>query len=74
VTLIWQALPEASAYYIRLNNPAGVMVFEDMTSATTYVFLAELFGSPGVYGWEAWPVDAAGVEICFAISGEILVE
>jgi hypothetical protein len=71
VTVYWTPVEGAGFFYIALTDETATVVFEDYTEDTTYTFPAELFESGKLYGWQAHPVDARGIQMCLARGAEL---
>lgn len=76
--VFWTAVEGASAYHIVLVSvdpatPEALPgdVFADFTSDTNYTFPAELFEAGKLYGWEVYPVDGVGQQMCLSIGAEL---
>jgi hypothetical protein len=76
--VFWTAVQGASAYHIALVSvdpatPEALPgeVFGDFTSDTNYTFPAELFQTGRLYGWEVYPVDGVGQQMCLSLGAEL---
>lgn len=71
ITVYWTPVEGAAYYYIALTDETATVVREDYVAETTYVFTADLFESGKLYGWEAFPINAAGIQMCTARGAEL---
>jgi hypothetical protein len=76
--VFWTAVQGAATYHIALVSvdPATPEaqpgeVFADFTSDTSYIFPAELFEAGKLYGWEVYPVDGVGQQMCVSLGAEL---
>jgi hypothetical protein len=76
--VFWTATEGASAYHIALVSvdpatPEALPgeIFADFTQDTNYTFPAELFQTGKLYGWEVYPVDGVGQQMCLSIGAEL---
>jgi hypothetical protein len=72
--VFWTAVEGATSYYIALINEAGETVFEGYTTEPTITFDVALFEAGKLYGWEAYPIDALGQQMCLARGAELFPE
>jgi len=72
--VFWTAVDGATSYYIALIDDTGTIVFEGYTADPTIVFPAELFAPGRLYGWEVFPIDALGQQMCLARGAELFPE
>lgn len=73
-TVYWTPVEGAEYYYVALTDETATIVHEDYTSDTSYVFPADLFESGKLYGWEAYPLNALGVQMCLPAGAELFPE
>jgi hypothetical protein len=76
--VFWTAVEGAATYHIALVavDPATPEaqpqeVFADFTTDTTYTFPAELFEAGKLYGWEVYPLDSLGQQMCLSLGAEL---
>jgi hypothetical protein len=76
--VFWTAVEGASSYHIALVvvDPATPEaepqeVFADFVQNVSYTFPAELFEAGKFYGWEVYPVDGIGQQMCLSLGGEL---
>jgi hypothetical protein len=72
-TVAWTPLPGAELYLLRLLQSGGFVVQDNIYIAeTTYTFDASLFRENFTYGWEVYPINNAGDQMCFSIGTELI--
>lgn len=71
VQVHWTSVPGAFSYSITLINDAGEEVTTAYATQTTHVFDPSLFEAGRIYGWEAYPIDGAGRQMCFSRGAEL---
>jgi hypothetical protein len=76
--VFWTAAEGAPAYHVALVSvdpatPEALPgeVYADFTSDTNYTFPAELFEAGKLYGWEVYPVDGVGQQMCLSLGAEL---
>jgi hypothetical protein len=74
VTVYWSAVEGAGFYYIALTDETAAVVFEDYTEEPSYTFPADQFESGKLYGWQAHPINALGIQMCLARGAELFPE
>ena len=74
VTVYWNPVEGAAYYYIALTDQTAAVVHEDYVAETSYTFSADLFESGNLYGWQAHPVNSAGIQMCLAHGAELFPE
>jgi hypothetical protein len=74
VTVYWTAVEGAGFYYVALTDETAEVVFEDYTEDTSYTFPAAQFESGKLYGWQAHPINALGIQMCLARGAELFPE
>lgn len=72
--VFWTAVEGAMSYYVALIDETGAVVFEGYTVEPTITFPADLFKPGKLYGWEAYPIDALGQQMCLARGAELFPE
>lgn len=70
----WTAVPGAASYSISLVDETGEKLLTDYTTDTTFTFDATLFEQTKLYGWEAYPIDPVGQQMCLARGAELFPE
>ena len=73
-TVYWYPVMGAEFYSITLTDETGEAVVTNYTSETGYVFSADLFEDGGLYGWEAYPVNSVGQQMCLTRGAELFPE
>jgi hypothetical protein len=75
----WTGVQGAGTYHISLvvvdmatPDAQPNETFADFTSDTTYTFPPELFEAGKFYGWEVYPVDAVGQQMCQSVGAELV--
>lgn len=69
--VFWTAVEGATSYHIALIDETGSIVFESYTIEPTVTFPIELFEPGKLYGWEAYPIDSLGQQMCLARGAEL---
>lgn len=76
--IYWTGVQGAATYHVALvevnlatEEAQPQEIFADFTSETTYTFPAELFESGKFYGWEVYPVDGIGQQMCQSVGAEL---
>ncbi|GIL08858.1 MAG: hypothetical protein BroJett033_3690 [Chloroflexota bacterium] len=72
--VFWTAVEGAASYSVALLNDAGETVFEGYTLEPTITFEADLFEPGRLYGWEAYPINPLGQQMCLARGAELFPE
>ncbi|MCZ7538492.1 MAG: hypothetical protein M5U29_00920 [Anaerolineae bacterium] len=72
VTVRWTPIAEFSDYLVIVRHPGGGIVHSEAVAGDMLRLPGDLFSVAGAYGWEVWPLDAAGNRTCFAVGGEII--
>lgn len=68
----WLAIPGAELYRVILKQSNGYVVTDTIyVKETTYEFNAEWFREGISYGWEVYPINAKGDQMCFAVGREL---
>lgn len=70
----WTVVEGAASYSVALINDAGETVFEGYTLEPTITFEADLFEPGRLYGWEAYPINPLGQQMCLARGAELFPE
>jgi hypothetical protein len=69
----WTAVEGAELYRLILSGPGGVIINDQIyLRETSYTFDASLFTAGQLYGWEVYPINSAGIQMCFAVGLELL--
>ncbi|MDW8172597.1 MAG: hypothetical protein RML73_08945 [Anaerolineae bacterium] len=69
----WTPVEGAELYRLILSGPGGAIINDQIyLRETTYTFEAGLFQAGQLYGWEVYPINAAGIQMCFAVGLELL--
>jgi len=69
----WTSVEGAELYRLILSGPGGAILNDQIyLRETTYTFDASLFQVGEFYGWEVYPINAAGIQMCFAVGLELL--
>lgn len=72
VQVHWTAVQGASSYYIILVDETGDLLKEGYSIQPTFVFEPELFDADKIYGWEVYPIDPAGQQMCLSRGAELV--
>jgi hypothetical protein len=72
VQVYWTAVQGAASYSISLIDPSGEVIMTGYTVQPTFVFEPDLFQRDTIYGWEAYPVDPAGRQMCLSRGAELV--
>ncbi|MBZ0291547.1 MAG: hypothetical protein K8L99_03175 [Anaerolineae bacterium] len=72
VQVFWTPVEGAASYSVSLVNSTGSVLETEYTRETTYVFSPELFTENDLYGWEAYPIDPAGRQMCISRGAELV--
>lgn len=68
----WRAVEGAELYRLILKESNGRVINDNIYIAeTTYAFPSDLFLVGSSYGWEVYPINAAGDQMCFAVGLEM---
>ncbi len=74
----WTGVQGAATYHISLiavdmatPDAQPNETFADFTTDTTYTFPPELFEAGKFYGWEVYPVDGVGQQMCQSVGAEL---
>ena len=70
VTVRWTPIAEFSDYVVIVRHPGGGIIYSGTATGGTLLLPSDLFTVAGAYGWEVWPLDAAGNRTCFAVGGD----
>jgi hypothetical protein len=69
--VFWTPVEGAAQYSISLVDQTGAVLHLDYTANTNYTFDASLFEAGNLYGWEAYPIDSIGQQMCIARGAEL---
>jgi len=69
--VFWTPVQGAVQYSISLVDQAGKSLFVDYTADTNFTFDGTLFEAGKLYGWEAYPIDNIGQQMCLARGAEL---
>jgi hypothetical protein len=74
----WTGVQGAATYHISLVSVDMATpdaqpneIFGDFTSDTGYTFAPELFEAGKLYGWEVYPIDGIGQQMCQSVGAEL---
>lgn len=71
-TVSWAAATGAIRYRLTLAELTGRILTDTIYIAeTTYTFPGELFEQGRFYGWDVYPINEAGDQMCFIQGGEL---
>lgn len=73
-TVYWYPVEGAEFYSVTLTDESGEAVITGYTEETGYVFEADLFAEGGFYGWEAYPINSVGQQMCLTRGAELFPE
>jgi hypothetical protein len=69
--VVWTAADTAISYRVSVIDDTGKELFSDLTKATQYSFRADLFERGKVYGWQVYPIDPLGQQMCIPRGSEL---
>lgn len=69
--VFWTAVAGAGSYSISLIDETGAVLLTDYTVETTFTFDSNLFEQGKLYGWEAFPLDGVGQQMCLGRGAEL---
>lgn len=72
VQVFWTRVEGAASYFVTLIDQNGNTVQTDYTTEPTLVYPPEIFEPNTLYGWEAYPIDPAGRQMCVSRGAELL--
>lgn len=72
--VFWTAVEGAASYSVSLIDETGQVVLTEYTVEPTITFDATLFEEGKLYGWEAYPIDALGQQMCLGRGAELFPE
>jgi hypothetical protein len=70
-TVYWMPVQGAVQYSISLVDETSTALYVDYTADTKFTFDASLFEQGKLYGWEAYPIDNIGQQMCLARGAEL---
>lgn len=73
-TVYWTPVEGAVQYYVALVDENGEIVQVNYTAETGFRFDESLFEAGRLYGWEAYPIDALGQQMCLSRGAELIPE
>ncbi len=69
----WTAVNGAQLYRLALRQSSGFVINDNIYIAeTTYTFPSDLFFEGFTYGWDVYPINNAGDQMCFAVGSELI--
>ena len=71
ITVAWLPVEGAVNYRVRLTDENGNELFFAETTETSYTFSADLFESGKLYGWNVYPIDILGQQMCIDVGSEL---
>ncbi|MAS34174.1 MAG: hypothetical protein CL610_09210 [Anaerolineaceae bacterium] len=74
VTVYWTPVDGSEFFFVALTDNTAQVIFEDYTDDTSYTFPADQFEAGEFYGWQAYPINAIGNQMCLSIGAELLPE
>lgn len=72
--VFWIPVQGAASYSISLIDETGTIVHTDYTAEPTFTFDATLFEQGKLYGWEVFPIDGIGQQMCLGRGAELFPE
>jgi hypothetical protein len=69
--VVWTPADSAISYRISVIDDGGNELFSDLTKDTQYSFRADLFERGKVYGWQVYPIDPLGQQMCTPRGSEL---
>ena len=73
-TVYWTPVEGAVQYSITLVDENGESLLVDYTAETNFTFEEDLFESRRLYGWEVYPIDVLGQQMCLSRGAELMPE
>ncbi len=70
----WTPVETAQSYRVTLIDEFGRELFTDYTLDTVYIFRADLFERGKRYGWEVYPIDVIGQQMCLQRGDELILQ
>jgi len=70
----WIPVEGAEFYSVSLTDENGDIVFTDYTADSGYVFSADLIEDGKLYGWEVYPINNLGQQMCLTRGAELFPE
>jgi hypothetical protein len=72
--VFWIPVQGAASYSISLIDETGTVIHTDYTTEPTFTFDSTLFQQGKLYGWEVYPIDAIGQQMCLGRGAELFPE
>ena len=72
--VFWTAVTGAASYSVSLIDETGTVLLTEYTTEPTITFEASLFEATKLYGWEAFPIDGIGQQMCLGRGAELFPE
>lgn len=72
VQVFWVGVEGAVSYSISLVNEAGEVILTSYSIEPTFLFQPDVFEPDRMYGWEVYPIDNAGRQMCFSRGAELI--
>jgi hypothetical protein len=69
--IFWTPVQGAVQYSISLVDQTGTVLYVGYTADTNFTFEATLFEAGQFYGWEAYPIDNIGQQMCLGRGAEL---
>jgi hypothetical protein len=70
---VWTPINGAQLYRLALRMSNGFVVNENIYVAeNSYNFPPDLFVEGQSYGWDVYPINNAGDQMCFAVGAELI--
>ncbi|MBZ0290716.1 MAG: hypothetical protein K8I30_24030 [Anaerolineae bacterium] len=69
--VFWTAVEGAASYSVSLIDETGEVLLTEYTIEPTITFDASLFEKGKLYGWEAYPIDRIGQQMCLGRGAEL---
>jgi hypothetical protein len=69
--VVWTPADNAISYRVSVIDDTGRELFSDLTKDTQYSFRADLFERGKVYGWQVYPIDPLGQQMCLPRGSEL---
>lgn len=69
--VFWTPVQGAVQYSISLVDQTGKQLYVNYTADTNFTFDASLLQAGKLYGWEVYPIDALGQQMCLGRGAEL---
>lgn len=73
-TVYWVPVEGAEYYSVSLTDENDEIIFTDYTADTSYTFSADLIEDGKLYGWQVYPINPLGQQMCLTRGAELFPE